>query len=112
MTAKKAKTFEEKINAIFRYEEYTQAWWKKERFLSRFGYVPNDELESLLQLGQEIEQYAAELAHSLFTFGELLPEKDGARIDALTAAIREKYHYLDPERVNCLAARSTYNAVA
>lgn len=111
MTSKKPKTFEEKVNAILRYEEYTYSW-DKARFLPKFAHLADDELESLLRLGQEIEQYAAEVAHSLFSFGELLTAKDEGRIEALSGAIREKYPYLDTIRADRLTASAAYNAVA
>lgn len=111
MTSKKAKTFEEKINAILRYEEYACAWRKKERFLPKFAYLADDELESLLQLGQEIERYAAGVAKSLFAFGELPTAEDNGRVETLAAAIREKYPYLDAVRVDRLTAQSAYNAI-
>ncbi len=112
MTSKKAKTVEEKINAILRYEEHTGAGWNnKARFLPKFAYLADDELETLLQLGQEIERYAAGVAKSLFTFGELPTAEDNGRVEALATAIREKYPYLDAERVKRLTAQSAYNAL-
>jgi hypothetical protein len=112
MSSRKAKTFEEKINAILRYEEYACAGWKnKARFLPKFAYLPEDELERLLQLGQEIERYAAGVAKSLYSFGEVPTEKDNRRVETLAAAIHEQYPYLDAERVKRLTAQSAYNAL-
>jgi hypothetical protein len=112
MASKKAKTFAEKINAILRYEEYACAGWQnKARFLPKFAYLADDELETLLQLGQEIERYAASIAKSLFTFGELPTAEDNGRVETLAAAIREKYPYLDAVRVDRLTAQSAYNAL-
>jgi hypothetical protein len=82
MPSKKAKAFEEKINATLRYKEYAcTGWQNKARFLPKFAYLADDELETLLQLGQEIERYAASVAKSLFTFGELLTAEDNGRVE-------------------------------
>lgn len=112
MTSRKAKIFEEKINAISRYEDYAYAGWNhKERFLPKFAYLADDELEMLLRLGQEIDRYAADVAKSLFSFGELPTAETSGKVEALAAAIREKYPYLDAERVKRLATQSAYNAI-
>lgn len=112
MPSRKAQTFEEKINAILRYEEYACAGWKeKERFLPKFAYLADEELERLLQLGQEIEAYAASVAKSLYSFGEVPTAATSGRVETLAAAIREKYPYLDSVRVDRLTAQSAYNAL-
>ncbi len=112
MTTRQAKTFEEKINAILRYEEYAYAGWSnKARFLPKFAYLADDELETLLRLGQEIEHYAAGVAKSLFSFGELPTAETSGKVETLAAAIREKYPYLDAERVKRLTAQSAYNTI-
>lgn len=111
MTSRKAKTFEEKINAIVRYEEYACAGWNKARFLPKFAYLGDDELEALLRLGQEIEHYAAGVTKSLFSFGEPPTAEDNGRVETLAATIREMYPYLDAERVKRLTAQSAYNTI-
>jgi hypothetical protein len=111
MTSRKAKTFEEKINAILQYEEYTGRRWQKARFLPKFAYLADDELEALLRLGQEIERYAISIAETLFSNGEALTEEDRGRFDTLKAAIREKYPYLDAVRVQRLTAQTAYYVI-
>jgi hypothetical protein len=112
MTSRKAKTFEEKLNAILRYKEYTYAgWMDTARFLPKFAYLADDELEMLLRLGQEIEQYAASVAKRVFSFGELPTAQTTVKVETLAAAIRERYPYLDAERVKRLTAQSAYNTI-
>jgi hypothetical protein len=109
VTNKIARTFEEKVNMVLRYNAYSCALWEKERFLPRFAYLPDDELESLLHLGQEIEQYALAEAQSLTLFGNRMPTKeDGER---LSMAIAEKYPYLEKKVVFGLTNQAIYNAI-
>lgn len=111
MTSKKPKTFEEKVNAIIKYYEYKH-WWNKKEFLPKFAYLADDELESLLQLGREIEQYAQKVAQEHFpSDGNPIPTGD-SRIEIVRTAIRDKYPYLDDTRIERLTGRSIYYAVA
>lgn len=111
MAGGKARTFEEKINAVLRYSEYLGSW-EKARFLPKFAYLADEELEALLWLGREIEAHASTVAGGLFWFGEVLTAEDQWKLERLRAAIRERYPYLDAIRVERLAARAAFYAVA
>ena len=105
MTSRNPQTFEEKINAILKHREHTHRW-SKPRFLPKFAYLPDEELESLLQLGREIEQYACEVAKAARP-DYVLQEGDG-RLPAISKAISSRYAYLDAERARRLTGRAIY----
>ncbi len=111
MTTRQAKTFEDKINAILRYNDYTYSW-DKAKFLLKFAYLADDELEKLLGLTHEIERYAWDVAGSLFSFGHVFTAEDAAKIGALEATVRERYPYLEHIRLGRLVASTAYYAVA
>lgn len=111
MGTKKAVTFEEKINAVMRYYEYVQ-WYDHAHFLPKFKYLPAGELDTLLSLGSEIEDFARVQATEIAAHFDLVAHPDGDWVAQLEAAIFKRYPFLDAIRVHRLAARSAYYAIA
>jgi hypothetical protein len=104
MTSRKPKTFEEKINAFMKRFESSNVEIKRD-FLERFSYLDADEVGTLFDLCEEIEDMAYKLACQVVRKSNMSAETQRA---TMQAAIEKKYPYLDEVRVYRLISRKLY----
>jgi len=100
MTSRKLRTFEEKVNGFLKYSIYAGSWYKP-KYLKKYAYLSEAEIDELIAKCREIEYFAIDLAKQL-SFNEQI--WNSGRLtneikDYMEPLIRARYPYLEPMRV-------------